>query len=148
MIIALCSVIVNALAAYLFRDWLSGYAVSPEYPGGLGHVGVALATSAVALVNFFALALMMRRRIARLNGRAIISAFLRIAVASAVMSAVCYFSYTILLGYLGIQGFIVKFIETFVPIGLGGLTFFAAAKILKVAEVDKLYNALARKLKR
>lgn len=148
MIIAVASIAVNALASYFFRDWLSHVGASPEYPHGLGHVGVALATSCVALVNFFALALMMRKRISRLNGKEIISAFLRIALASAVMSAVCYFSYLLLLRYLGIQGFTAKIIEAFVPIALGGITFLIISKLLKVGEVDKVYNAFARKLRR
>ncbi|HEX8370841.1 MAG TPA: murein biosynthesis integral membrane protein MurJ [Pyrinomonadaceae bacterium] len=148
MIIALGSIVVNALASFLFRDWLSGVGVSPEYPGGLGHVGVALATSSVALVNFFALALMMRKRISRLNGREIFSAFARIAMASVIMSAVCYFSYYFLHRQFGGDGFIFKAIECFVPIALGAGVFFAAAKILKVSEIDRLYNAFARKLKR
>ncbi len=140
MLIALASIVVNALASWLFMRVFSSY--------GLGHVGVALATSSVALVNFFALALMMRKRIKRLNGREIFSAFIRIAVASAVMSVVCYFSYTLLARYLGINGFMIKIIETFVPIALGGIVFFATAKILKVGEIDKLYNAFARKFGR
>jgi putative peptidoglycan lipid II flippase len=148
MIIAVCSIAVNALASLLFRNWLSHYGASPEYPNGLGHVGVALATSSVALVNFFALALMMRKRIERIDGREIIRAFVKIAIASAVMSAVCYFSYHFLARQFGIQTFLFKFVEAFVPIALGGITFFLMAKILRVSEINKVYNAFARKLGR
>lgn len=148
MIIAVCSIAVNALASFLFRNWLSAYSVSPDYPSGLGHVGVALATSSVALVNFFALALMMKKRIERLNGKEIFSAFLKIAAASVVMSAVCYFSYHFLHQQFGARGLLNKSIECFVPIILGGLAFIIAAKILKVEEINKLYNALKRKLGR
>lgn len=140
MIIAVCSIAVNALASFLFRNALSQY--------GLGHVGVALATSCVALVNFFALALMMRKRISRINGREIFSSFIRIAMASALMSVVCYFSYYFLVRQFGIQGLIFKLIEVFAPIALGGITFVIAAKLLGVSELEKLYNALARKLGR
>ncbi len=148
MIIAVCSIAVNAFASLLFRNWLSHYGVSPEYPNGLGHVGVALATSSVALVNFFALALMMRKRIERIDGREIVAAFVKIAVASAVMSAVCYFSYHFLFNQFGIESFSRKIIEAFVPIVLGGITFVLMAKILRVAEINKLYNAFTRKLGR
>ena len=140
MIIAIVSIFVNAGASFVFRDLLTPY--------GYGHVGVALATSSVALVNFFALALMMRKRIGRINGREIISAFLRISVASAIMSVVCWFSYYFLHRQFGGKSFPVNLVECFVPIALGGVTFFAAAKLLKVSEIDKLYNAFARKLKR
>jgi len=140
MIIALCSIAVNGLASYLFRDLLLQY--------DLGHVGVALATSSVALVNFFALALLMRKRIAGLNGKEIISAFLKIAVASAVMSAICYFSYYFLTNFLGAKTLPVKLIEVFVPIALGGIAFVVVAKILRVSEIDKFFNTLKRKLGR
>ncbi len=148
MIIAICSIAVNALASFLFRNWLSNYGASPEYPNGLGHVGVALATSSVALVNFFALALMMRKRIERIDGRDIIQSFLRIAAAAAIMSLVCYLSYRFLFNQLGINGISIKIIEAFVPIILGGITFVLAAKILRVKEINQLSNAFARKLGR
>lgn len=140
MIIALCSIVVNALASYFFRDLLAPY--------NLGHVGVALATSCVALVNFFALALLMRKRITGLNGKEILSSFVKIAAASAIMSAVCYFSYNFLTGSLGAKTLIIKLFEVFVPIALGGIAFVTAARILRVSEIDKLYNTLKRKLGR
>jgi len=140
MIIALASIVVNGVGCYFLREWLSLY--------GYGHVGVSLATSLVALVNFFALAFLMRRKINRLNGREILSAFTRIAIASAVMSVFCYFSYHFLHAQFGGKGFTFKLIECFVPIGLGGIVFLIMAKILKVNEIDKLYNAFARKLGR
>ena len=140
MIIALASIVVNMLACYFFREWLSGY--------GYGHVGVAMATSIVALVNFFALVLMMRKKIKRLNGKAIISGFMRIATASAVMSAVCWVSYYFLHRQFGAKGFLFKAIECFVPIAFGGIIFLVMAKLLRISEIDKIYNAFARKLGR
>ena len=140
MIIALCSIVVNIIASYFFRNLLLEY--------NLGHVGVALATSSVALINFFALALLMRKRISGLNGGDIVSSFLKIAVASAVLSAVAYFSYHFLTNLLGARSFSAKLIEALVPIVLGGITFVITAKILRVSEVDKLYNALKRKFGR
>src|SRR5256885_165210 len=68
MIVALVSIVVNFVGSYFLRGWFSHYGVTPETPHGYGHVGVALATSIVALVNFFALAIIMRGRIKRLNG--------------------------------------------------------------------------------
>jgi hypothetical protein len=43
----------------------------------------------------------MRRRISGLNGREIFSAFIKIVIASAAMSAVCYASYYFLTNSLG-----------------------------------------------
>lgn len=148
MIIAIASIFVNAIASYFFRNWMMTVGVSSTNPNGLGHVGVALATSSVALVNFFALAIIMRKKIGRLNGREILSSFIRIAIASSIMSVACWFSYYFLHGQFGGVGTFYKFIEAFVPIGLGAIVFLISAKLLKIEEVTKVYNALARKLKR
>ncbi len=148
MIIGIFSIAVNAVACYFFMDLFSNYGVSPEYPDGYGHVGVALATSCVALVNFFALALIMRKRIQRINGNSIIASFIKIAIASAIMSVVAYFSYKFLAERLGVQGFIIKLIEVFVPIGLGGIAFLIMAKLLNVKELNQFIGAITRKLGR
>jgi putative peptidoglycan lipid II flippase len=148
MYVSLASILVHVVVSYSMLKFLSTVGVTPERPSGFGHVGVALATSAVALVNFFALTLLMRKRISGLNGRDIFASFVKIVVASALMSAVCYSSYYFLTNSLGAKTLIVKLVEAFVPIALGGITFFVIAKILRVNEINKVYNTFARKLGR
>jgi putative peptidoglycan lipid II flippase len=148
MIIALASIIVNLIGSYGLRELLSTYGVSPDTPHGYGHVGVALATSLVALVNFTALVLVMRKRIQRLNGREIIFSFLKIAGASAVLSAVCYGTYHFLLDRYGSAGLSIRLVEAFVPIALGGAAFIAAAKLLGVKEMEQLFGMFKRKFAR
>ncbi|MDQ3684476.1 MAG: murein biosynthesis integral membrane protein MurJ [Acidobacteriota bacterium] len=135
MAISLVSIAVNAIASFFFRGWLTPY--------GYGHAGLALSTSCVALVNFFALIILMRRRIGRLEGRHILSSFLRISLASAALSAVSYFTYVRLHRFLGEAGIAAQFIETIVPIVAGALVFFAAARLLRVKELDQAVNAIA-----
>jgi putative peptidoglycan lipid II flippase len=148
MIIALCSIVVNAIASYIFMRVFSQVGVTPEHPHGFGHVGVALATSTVALVNFLALAYFMRRRIKRINGRHMINSFLRIAAASTLLSAASYLSYYFLTMRLGIDGFFVRLIEVFVPIAIGGTVFLVAAKLFGVGELNQAYANLAKRLGR
>jgi putative peptidoglycan lipid II flippase len=148
MAIALASIAVNAVGSYFFREWLSQYGVTPDTPHGYGHVGVALATSCVALVNFAALMWFMRRKIGRLNGRLIAAAFFKVAVAAAIMSAVCYGSYRFLHEELGGQSLGDHLMEALVPIALGGATFVAMAKLLKISELEKATGAIKRKLGR
>ncbi|MCS6873719.1 MAG: murein biosynthesis integral membrane protein MurJ [Pyrinomonadaceae bacterium] len=148
MIAALISILVNALASYSLRNWLSGFGVSENHPHGLAHVGVALATSCVALVNFFILVFVMRQRIGRINGKKIASAFLKVGIASTVMSFVCWFSYNFLHDRFSAQNLSYKLIEAFVPIVLGVLSFLLLAKLLKIEEVEKLSEYLKnRRLK-
>ncbi len=148
MIIAIASIGVNFLGSYVLRQWLSNYGVTPETPHGYGHVGVAMATSIVALVNFFALALILRKRIKRLNGRDIIFAFMKIAVASAILSAVCYATYHFMFSRYGADALTLRIAEAFVPIALGGIAFVVAAKLLKVHEMEQLFGMLRRKFAR
>ena len=148
MIVGVGSIAVNALASYFFMSWLSTVAVEPGRPTGLGHVGVALATSVVAIVNFAALAIIMRSRIKRLNGRNILTSFVKIALASAVMSSACYFSLQFLESRFPTRTFSVKFMEAFVPIAIGGLIFVGMAKLLGVTEIEKLYSIFKRKFAR
>ncbi|MBV9216003.1 MAG: murein biosynthesis integral membrane protein MurJ [Acidobacteria bacterium] len=148
MIIAVASIAVNFGGGYLLREWFSHYGVTPETPHGYGHVGVALATSLVALVNFFALALIMRRRIKRLNGRSIATSFAKIAVASAALSVVCYGSYRFLFDRYGAGGLSMRVIEAFLPIALGGAAFIIVAKLLRVTELEQLFGTFRRKFAR
>jgi hypothetical protein len=53
-----------------------------------------------------------------------------------------------LTNFFGAKILPVKLVEAFVPIVLGGITFFITAKILRVSEIDKLTNAFRRKLGR
>lgn len=146
MYVSIASILVHAVVSFSMMKVLSTVGVSPVRPNGFGHVGVALATSTVALVNFFALTLLMRRRISGLNGREVFAAFTKIVIASAAMSAVCYASYYFLTNSLGAKTFVVKLIEAFVPIALGGIVFFIAAKLLRIGEIDKFVGAIKRKL--
>ena len=148
MLVAVASIAVNFLGSYFLRQALSGYGVTAETPNGYGHVGVALATSLVALVNFFALALLMRKRIGRLNGRQITMSFLKIAAASAVLSAVCYATYHFLIAQYGTSGLSIRFVEAFIPIALGGIAFIVTAKLVRVHELEQLYGSLRRRFAR
>lgn len=148
MYIGIASIAVNAVACYFLMKLLSQFGVSELHPDGLGHVGVALSTSVVALVNFFALALFMRKRIKRLNGRSVFASFIKIAAASAIMSVVCHFSFRSVDGVFGYENIWTRMIEAFVPIFLGAVTFIISAKLFRVEELDKAFRRVGSKLKR
>jgi putative peptidoglycan lipid II flippase len=145
MIIAICSIVINGFASYSFMHIFSQVGVTPERPNGYGHVGVALATSTVALINFVALAYFMRRKIKRIEGRQMVASFLRIAVASTLLSAASYGSYWFLATRFGTEGLVLRFIEVFIPIAIGGGVFMVAAKLLGVTELNQAYNNLSKR---
>jgi putative peptidoglycan lipid II flippase len=146
MIVSVVSILIHIGVSYTFLNLLSNVMVSDHNPKGLAHMGPTLATSTVALTNFFALAFMMRRRIDHIKGRAVLTALIKILIASAVMSAAAYGLYWLLVKYLGILGLATQIIQVFVPVAAGALVFFALAKVLRVKEVDRAYGAFARKL--
>lgn len=148
MMVSLVSVLVYPFAGYFLMQVFSGFYVTPESPKGLAHVGLTVATSVIALISVTLLMWRMRRRIRRIDGRNIFWAFVRIALASAVMSAVCWISYSLLHSRFGAANFAYKLVECFVPIGLGGVTFLAAAKLLRVEEVEKAVSMVRRRLGR
>jgi putative peptidoglycan lipid II flippase len=148
MIISLISILVNAVAGYVFRVTLARVGVTEQTPGGFGHVGVALATSTIALVNFLALLILLRRKIKRIEGGKILTALIKIGAASMLLSAVSYFSYRLIFDFLGTGNLLFKLIEVFVPIALGGAVFLITAKLLGINELNQAYNAFARKLGR
>ena len=148
MYISLASIMVHVPASFGMMQLLSTVGVSPERPNGFGHVGVALATSIVATVNFLALAWFMRRRIKRLNGGDILSSLIRIVIASAAMSAAAYFIYYLLTNYFAGKSLLVRIVEAFVPIILGGITFLIAAKLLRIDELEKIYRGFSARLRR
>jgi putative peptidoglycan lipid II flippase len=143
MIISLLSIGVNAVASYFFRGWFATFGVTPATPSGYAHAGLALSTSCVALVNFFALAFLMRRRLGRLEGRRILSSFIRIALASGALSIVSYYTYRWLLDLLGAESFTARLIETLIPMATGGVAFFAVARLLRVEELNQALRAVS-----
>jgi len=148
MFISIATIAVHAPVSFGMMYLLSGIGVSAERPNGYGHVGVALATSAVALVNFTALTYFMRKKIGRLNGRDILGAFVRVAIASAVMTLVCYLSYRAVAAFFNVENIGVRMLEAFIPIGLGGLAFFIMARLLRIGEVEQVVSMLRRKFGR
>jgi putative peptidoglycan lipid II flippase len=110
-----------------------------------GHRGLALSTSGVALLNFALLFLLMRRKIHRVEGRRILRSLLKITLASAIMSVVCWFTYGQLVAAIGQARLIHQIINALAPITVGAVVFLAVCKLLKVAELDMAINSLLRR---
>ena len=146
MYVSIVSIALHFVMSFGMMNLLSTVGVTAKRPDGFGHVGVALATSSVALANFLALALLMRRRIEGLNGRDLLASLFKVAIASAAMSLVCYLSYRFLTASFDEKGFLIKLVEAFIPIGLGGITFVIAAKLLRIEELSKVYRVISAKL--
>ena len=107
-----------------------------------GHVGLAVSTSTVALVNFILLMLFMRRKLGSLEGRQLAGSLLRICGATVPMAAVALLCST-LIAKLPIDGLMLHMVRVVVSIGLAAIVFYWSCRVLKIVELDEAIDAIA-----
>jgi len=113
----------------------------------LGHAGLALSTSVVAVFGAVALFLILRKRIGGIHGRNLAASIWKITAASAVMGAAVLLSSHGIESWLGDHRF-GRLIDLAVSIPLGILIFYAACRVLRVSELELAGRALADPLAR
>jgi putative peptidoglycan lipid II flippase len=114
---------------------------------GLGHAGLALTTSVVALFGSAALAVVLRMRIGPLGGKALAETLGKVTAASAAMGAVCYSSSAAVQAWLG-AGRRMYLTDVAISIPLGAAVFCALAAALRVREFGVARDALLALLRR
>jgi len=122
MLVSLSSIALNLGLSFALVDWLS-----------LGHRGLALSISLVALLSAAALFELLRRRIGGLETPRIASGAARIAVASALMGAACEAVQR------GLALPHAANLAVSIPLGVG--VFYAAARLLGVPELEEVRAA-------
>jgi putative peptidoglycan lipid II flippase len=132
MLISLGSIAVN----YLMNSLLVG---------PFGHVGLACSTAAVALVNFLLLALFMRRRLGRLDGRRLSAAVLRICAASLPMALTAW-AISAAAAMLPLRGFLLHLLQVSAAIGCATLVFYFACRRLRIEELAEALDAVGGRL--
>ncbi len=102
---------------------------------GWGHVGLAFSTSLVATINFVALAVMLRQKIRRLEGRRLLRSFSRVAAASAAMAAACGTSSYLMRQWLGETPW-PRAADLALSIPLGMAVLYSVCRALRVEELN------------
>ena len=136
MIVSLISIAVNFGLNWLFTFHL-----------GLGHRGLALSTSFVAMTNFLLLYTMMRRHTGRLETGTMLATLGKIALAGAVLAAICLFAQHFFFPKPTKGGELRLIAEVLLTIAVGAGAFFGCAYLLRVAEVEDVVTVVRRKLK-
>jgi putative peptidoglycan lipid II flippase len=108
--------------------------IGPLRSLGLGHVGLALATSATAFGNLLQLAFYLRRRVGPLEGRRMLTSLLRVMIASAAIGAGCWLMLD-LLGSRWHGGFMVEAAVVFASLAIAIFGGWGAMRLLRVEEV-------------
>jgi putative peptidoglycan lipid II flippase len=115
---------------------------------GWGHRGLALSTACVASSNFLILYFLMRSELGRLESRLMVRLLAKVALASAVLLAVCWAGNRLLLADWAVDAFWPKCASLTLVIGLGAAGFFGCASALGIGEVHELIGAVRRRLRR
>jgi putative peptidoglycan lipid II flippase len=117
--VAVGSIIVNTGLCYLFAMVLD-----------LKAAGLALSTSCVALINFFLLLALMRRKIGRIEAGALLTTLLKVGAASVLMGAAAYGVHSLLAAH--------RYLDVTGSIAVAVVVFGAACKLFRVAELGEL----------
>ena len=110
--------------------------------GPFGHVGLALSTSTVALINFVLLALFIRRRLGGLEGRRLGATLLRVCIASVAMAAAAWLV-SALCAELPLGGLALRLVRVAAAIMVAALVFYLGCRWLRVRELDEAINTIA-----
>ena len=130
MLVSLCSILINFIAAFaMIRT------------GTLGHAGLALATSLVALFNFTALFWILRNRIGGIHGRALLRSVLQISVASLAMGIAVALASHGIEAWLGV-GRLARLLNLILSIPFGAAVYYGVSRALHVAELEMATSAL------
>jgi len=113
----------------------------------LGHAGLALATSGVAILNFIQLYLAMRGRLGGLDTAGLASTLAKSAVACGVMAGVCKIGLECPLPE-SLSPFFVAALRTALCAVFGAGAYFAVGFFLRMGECRDILSAIARKLGR
>jgi putative peptidoglycan lipid II flippase len=113
---------------------------------GWGHRGLAFSTGLVALTNFTLLYLLMHRHTGRLETRQMLGTLVKLALAGALLAAVCMSAeHWLFAGWAGF-GFVTRATLLIGVIAVAGGIFFAAAMLLRIEELDDVTALVRRKL--
>ncbi len=136
MLVSLGSIVINfATAATMIRF------------AGLGHAGLALSTSVVALFGFLLLFEILRRRIGGVYGRELAGGIGKVLLASLVMAGATALSSHGMERWLGVSQ-LARLADLAVSIPLGLLIFYGMCRALGVHEVDMAIRAFTRPVSR
>lgn len=136
MVVSLASILVNyAAASTMIRL------------AGLGHAGLALSTSAVALFGFLILFGILRNRLGGIYGRKLGSQVAKVLLASGAMAGAVAASSHFMSGRFGVSQF-ARLADLAVSIPLGLAIYYGCCRFLGVTDLDMAVRAFTAPIRR
>ena len=110
----------------------------------LGVGGIVASTVIATTLSVVAQCVILRRLLGGLELGKLLNAGTRIAIAAAVLAAVSYGIWDLLDNELG-RGLLGQIVSLGVALGLGGLVYIGASKLLRVAELEQVMRLVRRR---
>lgn len=144
MIVGGITIVVNYFTDWLFMIYLPVVAKMIHLPGSLSFLGlplggIALSTSTVAVVSFFVLISMLRKRLGGIDGARIMSTVLKVIVASVVMGVAAFFAWSLAASFLGLST-VAQAVSVVAAIACAACVYLGMLLLLKVEEVKTIYE--------
>jgi putative peptidoglycan lipid II flippase len=131
MMISLLSILINIGVAYTMIHSTS-----------LGHAGLALSTSAVALFGFVTQFWLLRNRLGGIYGRHLASTVLRVLFASSVMGVAVWVSSHLMERRFGVSQF-GRLLDLTVSIPIGLALYYGVSRMLHIPDLDASIRAIS-----
>lgn len=131
VMVSLLSIGINVAAAYGLIHFTS-----------LGHAGLALSTSAVALFGFVLQFWLLRNRLGGIHGRAMLDTVLRILASSLAMGLAVWLSSRLMTARFG-DSQLGHLMNLAVSLPLGLIVYYAASRALRIPDLDASLQAIA-----
>jgi len=135
MLASLISILTNYAVASFTVDYL-----------GIGHRGLALSISVVAIGNFLMLFFFLRRKLRGIEAPSLITTFIKVLTSASVMGVVCWLISQRIESALGLSSMFARSINVAASIVSGILVFTISARLLNAKELNMLVDLLKRKL--
>ncbi len=132
VILGIIAMAINVLAMYLLI-------------GPLAHGGLAFATTIAAFVNMLLLFYLLRKKLGKIDGRAMFGTSLKSLIASLLMAIVIWVWMEWLTSLMGVRT-IASLIVLVTGTALGGIVFAVMAKLLKMKEFEQVMGLVRRKI--
>jgi putative peptidoglycan lipid II flippase len=137
MMVSILSIMINFVLNWFFM-----------FKIGLGHRGLALSTSLVALTNFLLLYIMMRKYAGSLETNALLALLAKLVIPLALLAAICWLSLETMF-YPGAH--VPEWQKVFgvlLTISVAAVVFFGSAFLFRVNEVRDVVDLVRRKFGR
>jgi putative peptidoglycan lipid II flippase len=113
----------------------------------LGHAGLAMSTSVVALFGFVVLFSILRNRIGGVYGRELATGVAKVGAAAAVMGGAVALSTHVMARWLGVSQ-LARLADLAVSIPIGLAVFYGMCRATGVSDLDMAIRAVGRPIRR